>query len=1553
MARSGQYRKLLGLGCCFWLAMAGMVTAQAGTVKGFQKISETTGGFSGDLDPFDAFGHSSAFGPDLDGNGVRDLAVGANYDDDGADGAGAVWIIFLDSDGTVMSHQKISNTAGGLGGGLGPDVTFGDDVAWLGDMDGDGVGDLAVGSKQDDDGNTDNGAVWILFMNSDGTVKDRQKISTTQGGLVGPIPAHSQVGTSVEALGDLDGDGVVDIATGAQGDSDGGEGRGAVWVLFLNNDGTVKDEQKISDTQGGFTGSLANLARFGYSIANLGDLDEDGVVDLAVSVREDSDGGLLRGALWILFMNADGTVKAEQKISDTEGGFIGVLDDEDYFGRQVEPLGDLNGDGVNDLAAGAHGDDDGATDNGAVWILFLNADGTVNAHQKISGTAGGYAGGRLGGSRLASGSDVDGDGTIDLVVGDTTDDDGGADQGAVRVLFLNQARFVEVAAAAGGVDDSGSGGGVAWGDYDGDGDQDLYLSNWGSANRLYQNNGDGTFSETAAGAGVDDAGSGLAVAWADYDNDDDLDLFLSNAAGANRLYQNSGAGTFAEVAAAAGVDDAEGSSGAAWADYDTDGDLDLYLPIWGAANKLYQASGTGTFTDVAAAAGVNYAGNGRGVAWGDYDNDEDLDLYLANSGANLLYRNNGDGTFTEVGASAGVDDAGDGQGAAWGDYDNDEDLDLYVTSGGGQSRLYENNGDGSFTDVAAAAGVDAISGVGIAWADYDRDGNLDLYVTYQGGAAGGPHWLYHNNGNGTFSEVGVSEGTVGSGHGAGAAWGDYDGDGDLDLYVAQGGEANLLYRNGGDGNHWLTVALAGSVSSTNGIGARVTAVTGSTRQTREVEGGSGYLSQPSLAVEFGFGSASVVDSLIVAWPSGVEQVMTSVDGDQAITIVEPVELLATDTTATYTEALTIPLRLSNTTGAEMVSAEVSVSYDGDLLVPFSPAPSAVSRTLLTSAWTVAVNVVDGVGTSIDTIKVAMATDDDTLSGAGDLIELNFTVADRRSTASSPLHVAHALFNDGIPGSAVTDGSVTLVGTDGALVSAVFGGGSSAEVIPREAITVTVDDVDEDRDPATAESFSVRVTNGGQSETLTVDETGVATGFFSGTIATEFSETPGSGDGIVQAQAGDLIASCYDDSLDAVGATVERCHSLDVIGGSDGHVRVTAVSAPGDTVRVRVTDPDLNTDPATQEAVQVTVLNTVTLEAETLELGEVDSDDAVFFGIVQTAYSSASTGDGVIATHKADTLRVTYLDDLTAAGGTAALPGLDLVVDPFGDADGNGQAQAFDAARVLYHVLFPYLTGLDSLAANVDQEAPFDPIEPYDAALILKKRVGLVTRFEVQEDAAANHPQPETEEWVPKRAVAERQLALRAGDGHVSVWAAERGQIVSGELLIAGIDGSVKMADELGEFVAASRSTPDGLRIVFAGASPVDGAGELVRIYGTGTPRLSRARFNNGRIAGRTEGTQLAAPLPAEYALHANVPNPFNPTTTIRFDLPRESDVQLAVYDVLGQRLRLLASGALPAGAHQTAWDGRDQMGDPVGSGVYLCRLQSGDFVQVQRMLLLK
>ena len=351
-----------------------------GTVREYEWIDTTRGAWSRDLDEGDEFGRTVAGIGDQNGDGTPDLAVGACYDDDNGSNQGAVYIFFLAPDGSILGEQKISESAGGFGGHLDSNDQFGRGIVSLGDLDGDGIRDLAVGATGDDDGYSSAGAIWILFMNVDGTVRDEEKISQTKGGFTGPLTSSSTLGFDLINLGDLDGDGVVDIASGAPDTHIIGPEVGALYVIFLKTDGTVKDDVLITMGYGGFTGHLDDRDEFTACICAPGDIDGDGIMDIAVGAGKDDDGiggvPVNRGAVWILFMNPDGTVRAHQKISELEGGFTAPLVNHDRFGTSLAAPGDFNGDGVPDLLVGARFDNDGGNDTGAVYLLRLT-DGVV------------------------------------------------------------------------------------------------------------------------------------------------------------------------------------------------------------------------------------------------------------------------------------------------------------------------------------------------------------------------------------------------------------------------------------------------------------------------------------------------------------------------------------------------------------------------------------------------------------------------------------------------------------------------------------------------------------------------------------------------------------------------------------------------------------------------------------------------------------------------------------------------------------------------------------------------------------------------------------------------------------------------------------------------------------------------------------------------------------------------------------------------------------------------------------------------------------------------
>jgi len=418
--------------------------------------------------------------------------------------------------------------------------------------------------------------------------------------------------------------------------------------------------------------------------------------------------------------------------------------------------------------------------------------------------------------------------------------------------------------------------GVAWGDYDNDGRDDLFVAGVRSSVLLH-NDGTGGFS-AATGAGLAASGDNRCGIWGDFDNDGWLDLYLTFYDRPNRLYRNAGSGQFVDVTTPELACDSR-SDGAAWADFDRDGDLDLYVTCPGSTNRLLRNEGGGAFTRIDATP-LEFSDTSRMAAWADYDNDGDLDVYLNNAGeANRLYRNEGDGTFVDATAPP-LDLQGSCKGVAWGDYDNDGWLDLCVTRQYGLTRLFRND-RGLFSDATAALGGDS-DGRGCVWADFDHDGALDLVIAkYTGETV-----LYRNQGGGAFA-IATCGALADSLPGWGLATADCDADGDQDLALAgKTGTSRLLRNAAATNGHWLQIDLRGDPSNRFGVGARIAITHGGTTQIREIAAGSGYLSQSALTADFGLGGATVVDELVVFWPSGNVQTLTGVWADQRITVSE-------------------------------------------------------------------------------------------------------------------------------------------------------------------------------------------------------------------------------------------------------------------------------------------------------------------------------------------------------------------------------------------------------------------------------------------------------------------------------------------------------------------------------------------------------------------------------------------------------------------------------------------------------------------------------------------
>jgi len=1042
--------------------------------------------------------------------------------------------------------------------------------------------------------------------------------------------------------------------------------------------------------------------------------------------------------------------------------------------------------------------------------------------------------------------------------------------------------------------------GVAWVDYDNDVDLDLYVVKNGGANLLLRNDGGSSFTDVATGA-IADGGAGTAAAWGDYDNDGDPDLYLVKSGAANRLLRND-AGAFVDVTAMP-LDDSGAGSGATWFDADTDGDLDLYLTNDGSANRLFRNDGA-SFADVTAGP-LGSSAQTRSVAPGDYDNDGDLDLYLVNDGANELLRNDGGGTFTDA-TSGPLGDSGNGYGATWGDYDNDGDLDLYV-SNGGTNRLLENDG-GSFTDVTAAPITSFAAGRSAAWLDYDQDGDLDLYVVNDGANA-----LYRNDGAEGFGDVSDAPNND-AGTGRGAAWGDYDNDGDLDCYVANEGGANVLLRNDLPPlRQRLFVRTVGDASNREGIGARVRVVAGGDSQIRDVVSATSFLSQNSPAVEFGLGSEPDADSLIVRWPSGVVNRFGNVTVNRTVTIEEIVPPAAPDgVAATSIEA-----------GIEVSWSDVGSDYLLHYLVERDTTALFGAGTVsFVSTDTLFVDfpITDDSGYSYRVTAVCDGEIESPVSAVVTASPLQTPPAAPVSLTATPLEAAVEVR---WPASMSPDIDHYLVERD---TTTAFGAGTVSETVTDTSY------VDAPLGPGATYSYRVTAVDWFG---LSSDPTPTASAVPEQTPPTApVNVTAESGDGVVtlgwnenpepdiafyviyrdtvpEFSPADSLAKSFnttivDDSASGLRTYFYAITARDMTGFESGMSdTVAGIPVPGEAVYVDAANVGYENGSfgypynLIQEGIDAAESGgTVLVFAGSYGENVILDKDLVLLGMAGASQTSiiSTSGTALTVSGVADSAR---LQGFTVNGLGSAAKGLDVSASDLTIADcairntNTGATFQSGAAPTVVRTTF---TGHYYGISTLDTASP----------------------------------------TLSSCSFSGQSFANVSNSGSV-------GPVIGGSLATANdfLDnayfhvfntGAATISAELNWW---SDDCPDS-----------------TWFYGD-------VDWNPWTDASHTItmtecGTGIGDELPMRPALMDNYPNPFNPVTTIRFDVPSPGGrVSLTVHDLSGRVVTRLVEREMPGGRHSAVWDGRDDGGRPVASGVYFYRISMPGFEERRRMVLLK
>ncbi|MBN2088984.1 VCBS repeat-containing protein [candidate division KSB1 bacterium] len=1124
------------------------------------------------------------------------------------------------------------------------------------------------------------------------------------------------------------------------------------------------------------------------------------------------------------------------------------------------------------------------------------------------------------------------------------------------ITNLKKAQYIDVTTST-GIGDVGVCLGFAFGDFNRDENLDLYIYNNGTK-KLFKNSGAPNFNfsdiTTETGVGNDQQGNGTA--FFDYNNDGYTDLLLLNN-GAKVFLKNKGDGTFTDVTVATNLTDVNNSVGCAIGDYNNDGFLDIYLANYNAINRLFKNSGPPDwkFTDVAGSAGVNATYDAQACIFWDYDNDHDLDIYVSFYGApNILYKNNGDGTFSEVGQAAGVNYGARCRGAIAFDYDNDGDLDLYVTRGRYQTNqlnvLYQNNGAPAwdFTNVTTSAGVGNVGDGSLSTVgDYDNDGDLDIYVANGSNHANPQNALYQNNSDGTFTEIATQEGVVNPLACSAASFVDYNNDGFLDLYAGNTEGANTLYKNQGNNAHWLKVNLIGKRGNYNAIGARITVTAGQKKQIRDVNGDNPGLhlfnNQP---VHFGLGQATKVESIEINWPGGGTQFVLDQAVDQTITIME----------------------YAYSAGTNQIKPAIALAPDGNYIV----------------AW------LDEKSQFCDVYAERFATN-------GEVTSPKFRVSNLSWNLST---------SDIVDLTVTVDGSVIIIWSRQAQ-NKIYGQRYSCSGAVLGSNFIVAEGYSPKVEPTPDGGFIVVFTKGSWNYTLCTNKYDK-----NGVLQHSIIKPRGQYDNfcrpsIAVAKDGAVVIAYKNNKGDTYPGSAGDALSASYynsVGNLISSVRIDDKPA-GDH------EQNLGS-PTVEMADDGTFLVIWTGGGIDKIQGKRFDKDGNLLTRFDVADYIKLTSKPVIFMNEYDDFIVTWGDEKNSSKNIYArrysgnhqpltdVYQIDPIVQPAAQMEPDVLMTGQSVHLVWQDNRIPG-NGWD--IRSYLEKLPLVMMDDFNDNLLSNTDWQIITRPNTSVAEKSQHLEFRVDEYVEARV--ESKFRLRGdfdfavnfntrinsdgGNGlYISAFDATHNYAISrhynagwqtkdgkyGHMYLSNFDGDYTS----GRLSTTADDTTGKLRVVRKGnqiTSYFMRKGywtELLTKIGTTTDLsvgLSISTYGGTKtLTGWldnfiiTKGEIYYPPSaidendfmnPAHFQLNQNFPNPFNPITQIKYHLPESGLVNLIIYNTLGQEVRTLVNEKQPAGIHQIYWNGNDNEGKIVVSGIYIYQISAGDFICQRKMVLLK